>query len=288
MAIVGRPNVGKYTLLNHLIGHKVSITSRKAQTTRFRIRGIRTEPDAQFVFVDTPGYQTRYGNALNRAMNRSMLALLEEVDAILFVVAAPDFDAADEQVLRQLPTTRPVLLIVNKIDRTKQKSELLPYLERLFQMHPFVAAIPVSAQRGTQLQMICDALRPLLPETAALYGEDEITDRDERFLAAEFVREKLFRALGEELPYAATVVIDKFVVENAVRHIYATVIVDNANQKAIVIGKGGQKLKVVASGARLEMERLFGGKVFLEVWVKVQGGWADDARTIRTLGYDDR
>ena len=286
IAIVGRPNVGKSTLLNRVVGQKISITSRKPQTTRHRITGIYTDKEAQFVFVDTPGFQLQHKNALNRAMNRSVTNVLSEVDVVVFVVEALRFGPADKQVVELLPKNRPVILAVNKIDRAKDKSLLLPFLEKMAQTFPFAEIVPVSASNGTQVNELLKAIRTYLPENPPIYEEDEITDRSERFLAAEIVREKVFRHLGEEVPYSVSVEIEKFVQEGNLRKIYASIIVDKDSQKAIIIGKKGEKLKTISTLARQEMEKLFGSKVYLEVWVKVKSGWADDERAVKSLGYD--
>ena len=286
IAIVGRPNVGKSTLLNHLIGQKVSITSRKAQTTRHRVTGIRTEADAQYVFVDTPGFQTQHRNALNRVMNRTVTQVLQDVDVVLFVVEALHFDNRDRQVLDLLPADRPVLLVINKVDQVGDKNELLPFMEKLSALFPFAAIVPVSAQQSVQLDQLLQEVRPHLPESAPMFAEDEITDRSERFLAAELLREKIFRQSGEEIPYSVSVEVEKFEMDGNLRRIHAAVVVDKPGQKAILIGKGGEKLKTIATQARLDMEKLFGGKVYLEVWVKVKSGWADDERAVKSLGYD--
>jgi GTP-binding protein Era len=286
VAIVGRPNVGKSTLLNRLVGMKVSITSRRPQTTRHRVTGIISEPDAQLVLVDTPGFQTVHGGALNKLMNRVVTHSLEGVDVVLFVVEAGTFSADDRKVLALLPQRTPVVLVINKIDRAKDKSRLLPFIARVSTEFDFAEVVPVSAAKGTQVARLLDAVKPYLPEGPALYGDDEVTDRPERFLAAELLREKLFRLLGAELPYAATVVVEKFETEAGLRRIYATIVVDKPNQKAIVIGKGGAKLKDIATQARVDMEKLFGGKVFLEVWVKVKSGWAESLKALKNLGYE--
>ncbi|MEK6211641.1 MAG: GTPase Era [Pseudomonadota bacterium] len=286
VAIVGRPNVGKSTLLNRLVGMKVSITSRRPQTTRHRITGIVSEPDAQLVLVDTPGFQTVHGGALNKLMNRVVTDSLGGVDVVLFVVEAGKFGADDRKVLALLPQRIPVVLVINKIDRAKDKSRLLPFIARVITEFDFAEVVPVSAATGTQVARLLDAVKPYLPEGPALYGEDEVTDRPERFLAAELLREKLFRLLGEELPYAATVVVEKFETEAGLRRIHAAIVVDKPNHKAIVIGKGGAKLKDIATQARVDMEKLFGGKVFLEVWVKVKGGWAESLKALKNLGYE--
>lgn len=286
IAIVGRPNVGKSTLLNHLIGQKISITSRKAQTTRHRITGIHTDDEAQFVFVDTPGFQLQHQNALNRTMNRTVTQTLSDVDVTLFVIEALRFGDKDRQVLKLLPQSRPVLLIINKVDTLEDKGTLLPFIQKVAEEFNFAAIIPVSAEKSTGLPDLLKEIRTHLPLGAPLFGGDEITDRSERFLAAEIIREKLFRALGEEIPYSITVEIEKFEMDGAMRRIHAAIIVDKDGQKSIVIGKGGEKLKAMATQARLDMEKLFEGKVYLEVFVKVKSGWADDERALKSLGYD--
>ncbi len=286
VAIVGRPNVGKSTLLNRIVGEKISIVSRKAQTTRHRITGILTLPDAQFVFVDTPGFQTRHANALNRAMNRGVTQALSDVDVVVFVVEAGRFDAQDKAVLRLLPHERPVILAVNKIDQLKDKATLLPMLASLSGEFPFAAIVPLSAAKGSQVADLLSEVRKKLPHNEALFGEDEITDRSERFLAAEYIREKLFRLTGDELPYASTVEIEKFEMDGQLRRISAAIVVDRPAHKGIIIGKGGETLKRIATEARQDMERLFDGKVFLEVFVKVKSGWSDDERLLKSLGYE--
>ncbi len=286
IAIVGRPNVGKSTLLNRLIGEKISIVSRKAQTTRHRIMGILTRPDAQFVFVDTPGFQTKHTNALNRTMNRGVSQALAEVDVVIFVLDADHFDERDKAVIRLLPAERPVILAVNKIDQIKDKTKLLPMLAELAKQYAFAAIVPVSAARGSQLEDLLAETRKHLPNDELLYGEDEITDKSERFLASEYIREKLFRLIGDELPYAATVEVEKFELVGALRRISAAIVVDKQAHKGIVIGKGGETLKRIATEARQDMERLFDGKVFLEVFVKVKSGWSDDERVLKSLGYE--
>ena len=286
VAIVGRPNVGKSTLLNRLVGMKVSITSRRPQTTRHRITGIVTEPDAQLVLVDTPGFQTIHGGALNKLMNRVVTDSLKGVDVVLFVVEAGTFAADDRKVLALLQKRIPVVLVINKIDRAKDKRRLLPFIAKVSTAFDFAEVVPVSAVKGTQVARLLDAVKPYLPEGPVMYGEDEFTDRPERFLAAELLREKLFRLLGEELPYAATVIVEKFETEAGLRRIHAAIVVDKPNHKAMVIGKGGSKLKDIATQARLDMEKLFGGKVFLEVWVMVKSGWAESVKALKNLGYE--
>ncbi len=286
IAIVGRPNVGKSTLLNAFVGEKISIVSRKAQTTRHRITGIRTDADAQYVFVDTPGFQTQHTNALNRAMNRGVTQALSDVDVVLFVVEAGRFDAKDRAVLKLLPEDRPVILVINKTDRLKEKSALLPFLAEVGNLHGFAAVVPVSAASGKQLDDLLKETRKNLPHKELLFSDDELTDKSSRFIAAEYIREKLFRLLGDELPYSTTVEIEKFEEEGELRRIFAAIVVDRAGHKGIVIGKGGETLKRIASEARQDMERLFGTKVYLEVWVKVKSGWTDDERLLRSLGYE--
>ena len=261
IAIVGRPNVGKSTLLNRLIGEKISIVSRKAQTTRHRIMGILTRPDAQYVFVDTPGFQTKHTNALNRAMNRGVTQALADVDVVVFVIDADHFDSRDKAVIKLLPAERPVVLAVNKIDQIKDKTRLLPLLAELASQYAFAAIVPVSAAKGSQLEDLLSEVRKHLPNDELLFGEDEITDKSEKFIAAEYIREKLFRLVGDELPYAATVEIEKFEVDGELRRISAAIVVDRAAHKGMVIGKGGESLKRIASEARQDMERLFNGKV---------------------------
>jgi GTP-binding protein Era len=285
VAIVGRPNVGKSTLLNGLVGTKISITSKKAQTTRHRIAGIVTRPHEQIVFVDTPGFQTRHANALNRAMNRAVTDSLADVDLVLFVIEAGRYDARDEAVLRLVPAGRTVLLVINKIDRLADKCVLLPFIDRLARARDFAEILPVSAERGTQLDHLLEVVARYLPAAPPLFPADEITDRSERFLAAELIREKVFRLLGEEVPYGVAVVIDHFEEEGRLRRIHASIIVDRTSHKAILIGAAGERLKAIATQARKDMERLFDARVFLEVWVKVKGGWADDERQLGLMGY---
>jgi GTP-binding protein Era len=290
VAIVGRPNVGKSTLLNSLVGQKVSITSKKSQTTRHRINGILTDAQSQFIFVDTPGFQTQHTNRLNSAMNRTVTQSMRDVDVVILVIEALRFDDRDKLVVRLLPVNdtqgKPIILVINKVDRLADKSQLLPFLKKMAQEYPFAAIVPVSAEQGTQLPDLISTIRSYLPLNPPVFGEDEVTDRSERFIAAELVREKLFRLLGEEIPYSTSVVIDQFATEGELRKIHASIIVDKANQKAIVIGKDGEKLKVIGTQARKDMEKSFDGKVYLEVWVKVKSGWADDARILKNLGYE--
>ncbi len=286
VAIVGRPNVGKSTLLNRLIGQKISIVSRKAQTTRHRVTGILTEVDAQFVFVDTPGFQTRHRNALNRTMNRAVTQALAEVDVVFLVVEAGRFGDEDRRVVEVLPRDAKVVLVINKVDRLADKTRLLPFIAQMSEVYPSEEIVPLSAEKGTHVPELIAAARLLLPLGAPMFDPDDITDRSERFLASEFLREKLFRLLGDELPYGMTVEIEKFETEGNLRRIFAAVIVDRASHKGIVIGKGGEQLKRISSEARVELEKLFDAKVYLEVWVKVKSGWADDERALKSLGYE--
>ena len=286
IAVVGRPNVGKSTLTNHLVGAKISITSRKAQTTRHRITGVFTDDSTQFIFVDTPGFQTKHKNALNRLMNRSVTQTLSDVDVIYFVVEAGRFGSGERGIVEMLPEGVPVILVINKIDQQKDKGMLLPFLEQVGKEYAFSEMVPVSAERGQGLRELLVATRKYLPQAAAVFDPDDITDRSERFLAAEILREKLFRSLGEELPYGMAVEIEKFEQEGELRRIHAAVIVDKDAHKAMVIGKGGEKLKRMSTDARKDMEKLFGGRVWLETWVKVKSGWADDERALKSLGYE--
>ena len=284
VAIVGRPNVGKSTLMNHLIGQKISITSKKAQTTRHKITGVYTDECSQFIFVDTPGFQTRHRNALNDRLNQNVTEAIGGVDVVAFVVEAMRFSEADRAVIRLLPKHLPVILVVNKIDRAKSKAELEEFIETVRREFDFAGAEAVSAKHGLRIGELLAILRPHLPEGVPLYPEDAVTDRSARFLAAEIVREKLFRHLGEELPYAANVAVEQFEEEDGLYRIYIAVLVDKDGQKAIIIGKGGEKLKKISTEARLDMEKLFETKVFLKVWVKVKSGWADDARFLQEFG----
>ena len=286
IAIVGRPNVGKSTLLNRMVGTKISITSNRPQTTRHSLNAIVTEAGSQMVLIDTPGFQTVHGGELNRLMNRTVSDSIGGVDIVLFVIEAMKFGREDRKLLPLLPKDIPVLLIVNKVDKLADKSLLLPFLAETSKAFAFSEIVPVSAAKGTQVARLRELLKPYLPEGPAQHDEDEITDRSERFLAAELVREKLFRLLGEELPYAATVMVEKFEMQGEMRHIHIAIIVDKDNHKAMVIGKGGEKLKQIGTQARIDMEKLFGGKVFLELWVQVKSGWADSLKALKSLGYE--
>jgi GTP-binding protein Era len=286
MAVIGRPNVGKSTLTNRLVGAKVSITSKKAQTTRHRIHGVLTTADAQFIFVDTPGFQMTHKNALNRLMNRSVTSSFADVDVILLVVEAGRWGAGETEIVQMLPAGIPVLLVINKIDRLAEKAELLPFIAKVSMLHEFKEIVPLSAEKGLGTDELLTTVAHYLPVAPAVFDADDITDRSERFMASEILREKLFRNLGEELPYGIAVEIEKFEQEGELRRIHAAVIVDKAGHRSIVIGKAGERLKRISTDARKEMETLFGGKVWLETWVKVKGGWADDERALKSLGYD--
>lgn len=286
IAIIGRPNVGKSTLLNKLLQQKISITSKKAQTTRFRINGILTDQQTQFVFVDTPGFQTQYNSRLNSAMNRVVTQSMQDVDVILFVIEAMQFDQRDVAALKILPKNVPVILVINKIDKLADKNRLLPFLNDVAKVFKFADIIPVSAMHKIQLPELLNTVRGYLPVNQPLYDKDEVTDRSERFIAGEFIREKLFRLIGDEIPYSTSVVVDQFKLEDNLHKIYATILVEKANQKAIIIGKNGEKLKQIGTQARKDMELLFGVKVYLEIWVKVKSGWADSENVLRSLGYE--
>jgi len=286
IAIVGRPNVGKSTLLNRLVGQKLSITSDRPQTTRHRIVGVVTRPDAQLLFLDSPGYQTRSGGALNRVLNRTALQVAEDADVVILVCDARRWTPADEQIAKLLPTDRPVLLAINKIDSVPDKAALLPLVERIGQCREFDEIVPVSARTGRQLDLLIDLCAARLPESPPLYEPDTLTDRSERFLAAELIREKLFRQLGDELPYASTVEIEGFEELPKLRRIQAAVLVDRESQKPIVLGAGGERIKRIASEARRDLEQMFGCKVFLELFVKVKSGWAGSEQSLRAYGYE--
>jgi len=285
VAIVGRPSVGKSTLMNALIGQKVSITSKKPQTTRHRIVGIDTREAAQLIYVDTPGFQTRHRSLLNDRLNGAVREALGGVDVVVFVIDATRITEADRAVSRLLPDAVPVVCAVNKIDLVRDKALLLPLLASVSEMFAFASVVPISAERGTQLEALRGEIVARLPQSPPLYPEDDVTDRDERFLAAEFIREKIFRMLGDEIPYATTVGIEQFKMDGALRRIHATVYVDKASQRAILLGEGGSRMKAIATEARHDMERLFDGKVFLEVFVKVKRGWADSDASLTNLGY---
>jgi GTP-binding protein Era len=286
IAIVGRPNVGKSTLMNVLIGAKVSITSRKAQTTRHRITGIQTRDDAQFIYVDTPGFQTRHANALNKTLNKTVSNTLTSSDVILFLVEAGTFGPADQQVLDLLPKNVPVVLVINKSDRIKDKAVLMPFAQKIAALRDFTAIVPVSAKMRFQVDALENEIKRHLPENAPIFGPDDITDRSEKFLAAEIVREKVFRLLGDELPYTSTVIIEQFHQEGNLRRIFCAILVERDTHKSMIIGNKGARLKEISTQSRLDMEKLFGGPVYLEIWVKVKSGWADNEAGLRAYGYE--
>lgn len=290
IAVIGRPNVGKSTLMNALIGEHLSITSAKPQTTRHRVLGVMTETlkdtPVQFIFVDTPGFQTKHASALNKTMNKAVLTALGDVNVILWVIEQSKYSPADQKVLELCPEGVPIIAVVNKLDMLKDKGEVLPFLQKVSGIRDFAAIVPISAENRKNLDSLKSAITDLLPVQEFFYEEDMLTDRPEKFLAAERIREKLFRLVGDELPYTCTVVIDQYKIEDGRRHIYASILVDRDAHKAMIIGKGGEKLKRIASEARQDMERLFDGPVYLETFVKVRSGWADNAGLLQSLGYD--
>jgi GTP-binding protein Era len=291
VAIVGKPNVGKSTLLNALVGQKISITSAKAQTTRHRITGVRTEGANQVVLVDTPGFQTRHSSALNRSLNKAVTGVIGDVDLVLFVVEAGNFTLADAKVLALLRPDIPSILVANKLDEVHRRAELAPWLRDMQERHPFTEFMPISAKQPKDVARVLEVCAKYLPEQPWFYGADELTDRSEKFLAGEMVREKLFRLTGDELPYTSTVVIEEFKEEPSPKHgrmvrISATIVVERDSHKAMIIGEGGEKLKRIGTEARQELEHLFGAKVFLQTFVKVRSGWADDESRVRSFGYE--
>lgn len=289
VAIVGRPNVGKSTLLNYLLRQKISITSRKPQTTRHQVLGIKTDGPNQVIFVDTPGLHKSAGKAINRYMNRAATAAIKDVDLVLLVVDRTAWTDEDEMVLQQvLQSGLPTILLVNKVDLLADKSELLPHLEVLAAKAEFAAILPLSALQRHNIEELESEILNFLPESVHLFPEDQITDRSQRFLAAEIVREKIMRQLGDELPYAVTVEIEDFSQDGNVLHISALILVETKGQKKIVIGEGGARLRAIGTEARTDMEPLFDSKVMLRLWVKVKAGWSDDERALRSLGYEDR
>jgi GTP-binding protein Era len=289
VAIVGRPNVGKSTLLNHLLGQKISITSRKPQTTRHQVLGIKTEAHYQIIYVDTPGLHRGAEKAINRAMNRAASSAIDDVDLILFVVDRTAWTEEDDMVLSRVQqSARPVLLVVNKVDLLPDPDQLLPHLQQLSDKADFTAVVPVSALRHRNTDVLEAEIVAHLPESGHFFPEEQITDRSQRFLAAEIVREKIMRQLGDELPYSVAVEIEEFAGEDGVLHISALILVERQGQKKIVIGDKGSRLRSIGTEARVDMEKLFDSKVMLRLWVKVRSGWSDDERALRSLGYDDR
>jgi len=286
VAMVGRPNTGKSSLLNRLVGEKLSIVSARPQTTRHLVTGILTRPGCQYIFIDAPGNPPRLKSVLHKALNRRVAQAASQADVVLFVVEAPRFGAEDQAALERIPAGQKVIAVANKLDLLKRSAELIPFLERLSKTRDFAALVPVSARTGRNLPELLRVIAQALPEGAAAYPEDQLTDRDERFFAAEALREKLFETLGEELPYRCEVMIDSFKEEGRLRRIEATILVERDSQKGIVLGSGGARLKQMASAARKDLERLYQGKVYLGVWVKVRRAWTDDARVLRQLGYE--
>lgn len=289
VAIIGRPNVGKSTLINRVLGQKLCITSRRPQTTRHRILGIKTTDDSQLIYVDTPGLHIDDKRAMNKYMNRAAASSIDHVDVILFVVDGMNWTEEDEQVLVRLKANAeaPVILVINKMDKLADKEVMLPHIEKLAALYNYSNVLPISARKGVNLDQLEVEIKKLMPEGDLIFPEDQLTDRSSRFLAAELVREKLFRHLGQELPYSITVEIEQFDDEKNLFRIGAVIYVERSGQKAIVIGKGGELLKSVGKDARLEMESLFGKKVFLRLWVKVREGWGDNERMLKNLGYND-
>jgi GTP-binding protein Era len=288
VAIVGRPNVGKSTLLNHLVGQKISITSRRPQTTRHRIHGIRTTDEGQAVFVDTPGIHASEKRAMNRYLNKTAGAALGGVDLVVWLIDRAAWLPEDELVLKRIQTAGvPVILAINKIDRIEDKDQLLPFLQEAAERLDFAAMIPLSALKGSNLEVLDRAIMNLLPEGQPVFPEDQVTDRSMRFMAAEIIREKLLRSLGQEVPHAITVEIEQFKHDGELTRISALIWVEREGQKAIVIGTKGEVLKKVGERARLDLERMLERKVFLQLWVKVKEGWSDDERALRSLGYAD-
>jgi GTP-binding protein Era len=289
VAIVGRPNVGKSTLLNRILGQKLSITSRKPQTTRHQILGIKTEDDVQVVYVDTPGMHKNQEKAINRYMNKAATTAVKDVDLILMIIDRTRWTEEDDMVLEAVKQQRaPIVLVVNKVDFIQDKNDLLPYLEKVSKRHAFDQIIPISAKTGHNIDRLEHLIESYLPENQYFYPEDQITDRSSRFLAAELVREKIMRQLGDELPYAMTVEIEEFKHDGRIIEISALILVERASQKRIVIGEAGSRLKQIGQDARKDMELLFDSKVMLNMWVKVKSNWSDDERALRSLGYDDQ
>jgi len=286
IAILGRPNVGKSTLLNHILGQKLSITSRKPQTTRHQILGVKTHPGYQAIYVDTPGLHKKNDNAINRYMNRAASSVVNDVDVVLFVVQATTFSEDDEEALKHLSKTSvPVLLVINKIDLLDDKEKLLPFIEKISALHSFKEIIPVSALKSKGLDQLEALISSCLPHNDAIFPDDQITDRSMRFLAAEIIREKLVRELGQELPYTTTVDIEKYKEEDDLTSIFATIYVESKGQKSIIIGKKGSRLKSIGSKARKDIEQMIDGKVYIQLWVKIREGWSNDEQALRGLGY---
>lgn len=290
VAIVGRPNVGKSTLLNHILGMKLSITSRKPQTTRHQILGVKTIGDVQTIYVDTPGIHQRSGSAINKYMNRAATSILNDVDVIVFVVQVKKWTDEDQAIVDKLKKVScPVVLVLNKVDKLASKKELLPLISELSSHCEFAEVIPVSALNGDNVEALESKIAPLLPENEKFYPDDQVTDRSMRFLASEIIREKLIRELGQELPYTSTVSIDKYEEDNekGIVHIHATIYVESNGQKAIIIGKKGARLKSIGTIARKDISTMIDSKVYLNLWVKVREGWSNDELALRGLGYSE-
>ncbi len=285
IGIAGRPNTGKSSLLNRLVGQKLSIVSPKAQTTRHLVTGILTTADCQYVFVDTPGFQTLHNNVLNKSLNKRATEAARDADVVLWVIESPKLFEADRNLLSKIPVGQKVIAVANKVDLARDRERMMPFLAEVAKQRAFFAVVPVSAKTGRNADELLRVIRDSLPEGPALYPDDQLTDRDERFFASELVREKLFRELGEELPYSCEVAIDSFKEEGALRRIEATIWVDRDSHKPIVIGDKGERLKRIGTAARKDMEKLFDGKVYLGLWVKVKRGWTEDERALRTFGY---
>ena len=284
IAIVGQPNVGKSTLLNYFLGTKLSITSRKAQTTRYQLLGIHSTPETQYIFVDTPGYQLKHLNTLNKNLNKTVKQALQEVDVVLFLIEPRKMTEVDEKILQMIPKETPIILVINKVDCLKDKTKLLELIQVFKEDDRYKEIIPTSVKKKSNLKELLESTREFLPEQEFIYEEDQITDKNERFLAAEIIREKIFRLTGQELPYSVAVEIEKFEHEGNVRRIFAAIIVERDSHKPMIIGNKGIRLKDISTKARIDMEKLFGGKVWLETWVKVQKGWSDDLRALKSLG----
>jgi GTP-binding protein Era len=284
VAIIGQPNVGKSTLLNFILGQKLSITSRKAQTTRNQILGIHSEENVQFIFVDTPGYQQKYLNEMNKRMNKSVTSIAKDVDVIIFMSEPKELDEVDLNLLKKIPSSIPIINLINKVDKIKNKNSLLELMKTNAQLNIFKSVIPASIKLKDNQIVILKELEKFLPEQEFVFDKDDFTDKNERFLAAEIIREKIFRLTGDELPYVVAVEIEDFQTTPELRRIFATVLVDKDSQKPLLIGKSGEKLKRISTESRKDMERLFGSKVWLQVWVKVQKNWFDDARALKSLG----
>ena len=284
IAIVGQPNVGKSSMLNYFIGTKLSITSRKAQTTRYQLLGIHTSPETQFIFIDTPGYQLEHLNKLNINLNKTVKQVLQDVDVILFLIEPRQMNEIDTKILQMIPKKIPVILVINKVDRLRDKSRILELINEFKDNNSFEEIIPTSVKKQINLKELLESAKRFLPEQDFIYENDQITDKNERFLAAEIIREKIFRLTGQEIPYAVAVEIEKFELDGKVRRIFAAIIVERDAHKPIIIGNKGIRLKEISSSARVDMEKLFDGKVWLETWVKVQKGWSDDLRALKSLG----